>query len=507
MGFAYKPQNFLLVIKYYMNSRISYLIRKIKYYDYQWYHNGIRVVSDQHVEALRKELLELEKQTGYFRPDSPSINIGYVDASLRTVTHIPTMLSLNKTYDIKQIGDFINKYKEHGVIAQPKLDGAAMSIIYIGGILDSISLRGNGKEGEDVLHQLHIIENIPYEISLGEKSSRVVIRGEVIALDDSYRNIVSGLLNRKTNSINKKVLKFIAYEIVEPIMPTKVPLIENMICVDTWEVNNENLHAVIENIKAKNKSIDGIVFKIKDNHKYQELGYTRRFPHGAIAFKISSASVFSKIKSIDWSMGRSYQLIPTAVIEPVKIGNSNIEKVYLYNLQFLIDNEIGIGAEISIEKTGDVVPTIVNVIKTSPVTFPENCLFCNSKTHSEKPHLYCSNLRCPRVLQEKTIFFFNQINLDYIYKKYIYEQNQTCLLDMIKNVYYDNSYNKSFIKMQKSLHEKILLISPRVFLLSLEYKNKSIVHIESWNDLLDFIKHDPEHLEIFNFINKVINVI
>lgn len=356
-----------------MNSSIRELIDFLNYHT-SLYDAGKPVISDKEWDDKLFELQKLEEETGIYYPDSPSVSVPFVQMSeLKKVTHNHPMLSLPKSKDLSVFD------ASKGYIAMPKMDGLTCSLRYVDGTLVSAETRGDGYIGEDVLHNVLAIKNVPGYIGYKEE---LIIDGEVICkyqdfepFADLYknpRNFAAGSIRLLNNqeSANRN-LSFVAWDVIkgfdeEKSLVAKLGLISKLgfESVFNIEVGATDPEVIIQIIKSISKNygypIDGVVLKIDDYDKRMAEEGTSHHLGGAIAYKFYDEEYVSHIKSIDWTMGRTGDLTPVAVFEPIDIDGSTVERASLHNVSIMkeILGRPYVGQKIWVSKRNMIIPQI-----------------------------------------------------------------------------------------------------------------------------------------------------
>lgn len=426
-----------------MNSSIRELIDFLNYHT-SLYDAGKPVISDKEWDDKLFELQKLEEETGIYYPDSPSVSVPFVQMSeLKKVTHNHPMLSLPKSKDLSVFD------ASKGYIAMPKMDGLTCSLRYVDGTLVSAETRGDGYIGEDVLHNVLAIKNVPGYIGYKEE---LIIDGEVICkyqdfepFADLYknpRNFAAGSIRLLNNqeSANRN-LSFVAWDVIkgfdeEKSLVAKLGLISKLgfESVFNIEVGATDPEVIIQIIKSISKNygypIDGVVLKIDDYDKRMAEEGTSHHLGGAIAYKFYDEEYVSHIKSIDWTMGRTGDLTPVAVFEPIDIDGSTVERASLHNIsimQELFNNDLPfIGQEVKVFKANMIIPQIASAEKISPdfshypdlpfIELPKTCPVCGGETaireNNDSKFLVCTSPTCPGKLINRLDHFCGKKGLD-----------------------------------------------------------------------------------------------
>ena len=411
--------NRLIIEKY--NKKIENLQKHNRLY----YDKNSPKISDAEYDALKKEILDLEKQYEFLESDnSPSKIVGFKPSkNFKKVKHRIPMLSLSNAFDKDDLVNFLKKIKnylsldENEVIdfsAEPKIDGISASLTYKNGKFILGLSRGDGKEGEDITENLKTIKDIPKIIDQKDFPTDIDIRGEVFIRNDDFkkmdskfanpRNAASGSLRQKDSKVTSKIpLNFIAYTFgyTENLkIKSQTDFIKKLekwgFKINPFNKKINNVDDLIKNhqsLEQKRQSldfdIDGLVYKV-DNFSLQErLGFVANAPRWAIAHKFSPNSAVSTIENIEIQIGRTGALTPVAKIKPVNIGGVVVSNATLHNEDEIVRKDIRIGDTVLVERAGDVIPHVVSVdIKkrgkdSKKFLFPINCPSCGSKTIKE----------------------------------------------------------------------------------------------------------------------------
>lgn len=426
-----------------MNSSIRELIDFLNYHTYL-YDMGKPVISDKDWDDKLFELQKLEEETGTYYPDSPSCSVPFVQVSeLKKVTHNHPMLSLPKSKDLSIFDP--NK----GYIAMPKMDGLTCSLRYVNGTLVSAETRGDGYIGEDVLHNILAIKNVPGYIGYKDE---LIIDGEVICkyqdfapFADQYknpRNFAAGSIRLLSNqeSANRN-LSFVAWDIIkgfeeEKSLRNRLGLISNLgfesvFNMELGPTGPETVIQIIQSIAQNNGyPIDGVVLKIDDYDKRMAEEGTSHHLGGAIAFKFYDEEYVSYMKGIDWTMGRTGDLTPVAVFEPIDMDGSTVERASLHNISIMKelfnDDMPFVGQEVKVFKANMIIPQIASAQKIDPefnhyidlpfLEIPEVCPVCGGTTtireNNDSQFLYCTSPTCPGKLINRLDHFCGKKGLD-----------------------------------------------------------------------------------------------
>lgn len=330
-------------------------------------------VSDAEFDKLYDDLLAVEKAQGWVAFDSPTVKVGGLAGK---VTHPFKLYSLRKVYDPNEVDTGFD-------IETPKIDGANLTLIYKRGKLKAALTRGNGELGDNVVHLAKEITNIPNNIST--IYDEVYINGECVTdnVVENFRNYVSGALGLKSaTEFKERNIKFIAHDMlgVDMNYTNRMKIVQNM-----------GILTVLDAAAAKYPQ-DGVVFRINDYKRCQELGYTSKYPRFAVALKPRGINtVTTTLQNVEWVIGRTGTVNPTGVIDPVVIDDATITRVTLHNLGIIEEHNLGLGDTIEIERAGGVIPKFLRVIEHSKHNMKINQLHAekavNCKVRRDGPRL------------------------------------------------------------------------------------------------------------------------
>lgn len=357
-------------------------------YHTRLYNEGHPKISDELWDKMYYELQHEEKETGIYYPDSPTQSIQYnIVSQLNKVEHNHLMLSLDKSKDYEVIKRFLGNKDFVGMF---KLDGLTLSLTYQDGFLVKAETRGNGRVGEDVLHNVRVINSIPQRIP--QDSGEVIVDGEIICYKDDFkpfaaeyknsRNFAAGSIRLlSSKECEKRNLTFVAWDLIKcPDMKNWLPdetetvdFVDKLLILDSFGfliVPYVHKGTFDETLKALNWQkkrldqfpLDGFVFKFNDLEYSESLGHTDHHFRNAMALKFYDESYETKLKYIEWGMGRSGILTPVAVFNPIEIGGSVVERASLHNysvMQETLGEYAYIGEPLKVIKSNMIIPQIV----------------------------------------------------------------------------------------------------------------------------------------------------
>ena len=403
-----------------VKKRVDELVNIINEADYNYHTLDKPIITDQEYDKYIRELFDLESEyPEYVREDSPTHRVGgKVLDEFEKITHKIPMMSLSNVFNESEIRAFDERIRKEGFspeyVCELKIDGLSVSLIYEKGKLVSAATRGDGVVGEDITNNVKTIKTVPLRIN---EPIDIEVRGEIymsksvfeeinrnreengLPLLQNPRNAAAGSIRQLDSKVaaSRKLDTFI-YHLPNPLdygITTHYEALEFMKKLG-FKTNPNNklvggIDGVMEfiNYQTKNRSklpyeIDGIVIKDNSVVEQQKLGFTAKYPKWATAYKFPATEVLTKLTDIIFTVGRTGQITPNAVLEPVLVQGSTIRKATLHNEKYVIDHDIKIGDTVSIIKAGDVIPAVLGPIKErrdgSEVSFKmiDKCPICNS---------------------------------------------------------------------------------------------------------------------------------
>ncbi len=434
-------------------ERIKELVEKLNRYSYEYYSLDNPSVSDKDYDEKYYELQELERETGYILPYSPTLRVGdVVLEGFKKYTHKAKLWSLDKAQSLQEIIDwhnrnvkFVEEMRSRGenlpdlkYVLTKKFDGLTINLTYNKeGILEIGATRGTGSIGEEVTAQVKTIKSIPLKI---QSEDILEVHGEAIMTQEAFdkyneasdtplknlRNGAAGALRnlnvKETARRNlsaffydvgyKEGTPFKSYlEMMGFIKEQGLPVDEYIkVCSSIEEIQEQ-----IDYIKGirfdLNYDIDGLVIAIDDIRTRELLGYTIKFPKWAIAYKFEAQEAITKLLDVEWNIGRSGRVGPTAILEPVELAGVTVKRATLNNMDDIARKGVRIGAEVFIRRSNDVIPEIMGVVPESlegseEITVPETCPACGSHLVLNGAHYFCENtLSCKPQLVKSIVHY------------------------------------------------------------------------------------------------------
>ena len=488
-------------------DRMNEIIELLNKYAYEYYTLDKPSVEDAEYDRLMQELIRIESShPEWVRLDSPTRKIGgEVISEFEKVTHRVPMMSLGNVFNEEEIRDFDEKvskvFPNHEYVCELKIDGLAFNLEYKDGVFVRAATRGNGIVGEDITHNVKTIKSIPHVL---KEKVDLDIRGEIYMSKKSFnklnerqkekgenifqnpRNAAAGSIRQLDSSVAaSRGLDVFLYHYPETPFKTHYETLMYMkklgfvvnpnirLCKNIDEVLSF-IHEWTEKRNTLPYEIDGIVIKVNDIEQQRELGFTAKVPKWATAYKFPPEHVLTKLTDIIFTVGRTGQITPNAVLEPVRVMGSTISRATLHNADYCIEKDIRVGDYVYIYKAGDVIPAVDRVeLKRrngaeKPFEMIKYCPMCGSNLVQKNGMVdyFCENIHCPARKIEGLIHFVSRgamnilglgdrIMEDFFNYGYIKEFSDIYKLDKYKEelTLLEGFGNKSIEAILKSIEE------------------------------------------------------
>lgn len=474
-----------------MKQRYDELIALIEKANYEYYTLDNPKLTDREYDNMMSELLDIEeKYPELRRPDSPTQKVGgEIISEFKKVHHKIPMFSIADVFNESEIVAFDERVRKEfpnpSYVCELKIDGLAVSLIYENGIFKSAATRGNGTIGEDITHNVKTIKSLPLRLN---KPETIEVRGEIYMPKKSFnklneqkekngeplfqnpRNAAAGSIRQLDSSIAKsRNLDAFLYHV--PATTKKTHYEALMELKELGFVVNPNIKLVhniseildyIEEWTARRDElpyeIDGIVIKVNDIHMQKELGNTAKYPKWVIAYKFPAEEVKSKLTDIVCTVGRTGQITPNAVFDPVKVMGSTIRRATLHNEKYIQDKDLRIGDMILVHKAGDVIPEVVGPVLSERKTelpiyhMPDTCPICGTKlvpTESQID-LMCPNDDCPARNIESLIHYSDRkaMNIEGLGERIIEDFYNMHIINNIIDIYNLKDKKEELIELE-----------------------------------------------------------
>lgn len=438
-------------------TKIAELSGIIEKHNYNYYILANPTISDYDFDMLLNELIELEKQfPDLVLPDSPTQRVGGdITKEFQTVKHRYPMLSLSNSYNIDEVKEFIDRIKktiedEVEFVCELKFDGISISLTYENGLFVKAVTRGDGTQGDDVTANVKTIRSIPLRLK-GDFPDFFEMRGEIIMPHNSFNNIntereelglqafanprnaAAGTIKLQNSSevAKRKLDQYCYFMMMDDDKMIFKTHYESLNAAKQWGFNVSNYMAICKNVdeieefinywdvnrKELPFDIDGIVIKVNDFRQREILGFTAKSPRWAIAYKFKAEEVFTKLKSVDFQVGRHGTITPVANLKPVQLAGTIVKRATLHNADFIEQLDLHYDDSVSVEKGGEIIPKITSVDlnqrkeNSVKVRFIEKCPECGTQLIKAEGEAawYCPNsLECPPQIKGRIEHFISR---------------------------------------------------------------------------------------------------
>ena len=429
-----------------MNERMKELVELLNRYATEYYTSDNPSVSDSEYDRLYRELVELEKaHPDQVLPESPTHRVGgKILDGFEKYSHQYPLYSLQDAFSREELDSFDVRVRKElddvTYICELKIDGLSISLTYEQGIFVAGATRGDGSIGENITENLKRVKDIP--LSLSEKID-ITVRGECYMPRASFdqvnqsrqengepefanpRNAAAGTLRQlDTAVVAKRNLATFLYQEASPSTRDSQEKVLKHLEQLGFVVNQRRLlahsmdevWAFIQEIGQERDQlpydIDGVVIKINDLAGQEQLGFTVKAPKWAVAYKFPAEEKEAKLLSVDWTVGRTGVVTPTANLTPVQLAGTTVSRATLHNVDYIAEKDIRKDDTVIVYKAGDIIPAVLRVVESKRVSeerldIPTNCPSCESKLlhFEDEVALRCINPRCPAQIKEGLTHF------------------------------------------------------------------------------------------------------
>ena len=429
-----------------MNERMKELVELLNRYATEYYTSDNPSVSDSEYDRLYRELVELEKaHPDQVLPESPTHRVGgKILDGFEKYSHQYPLYSLQDAFSREELDAFDARVRKElddvTYICELKIDGLSISLTYEQGIFVAGATRGDGSIGENITENLKRVKDIP--LSLPEKLD-ITVRGECYMPRASFdqvnqsrqengepefanpRNAAAGTLRQlDTAVVAKRNLATFLYQEASPSTRDSQEKVLKHLEQLGFVVNQRRLlahsmdevWAFIQEIGQERDrlpyDIDGVVIKVNDLAGQEQLGFTVKAPKWAVAYKFPAEEKEAKLLSVDWTVGRTGVVTPTANLTPVPLAGTTVSRATLHNVDYIAEKDIRKDDTVIVYKAGDIIPAVLRVVESKRVSeerldIPTNCPSCDSKLlhFEDEVALRCINPRCPAQIKEGLIHF------------------------------------------------------------------------------------------------------
>jgi len=440
-----------------ISKRINYLRQELRKHEYYYYVLDDPLVSDAEYDRLMQELRQLEEEhPEMITPDSPTQRVGGQAAEkFNPVIHRRPLLSLDNAFSLAELQEFhrrVNRVVEtFSYMAELKIDGVSIVLVYQDGVLINAATRGDGLVGEDVTNNIKTIRSIP--LRLRDNLSRLEVRGEIYMPKPEFlrlnqekeekgekvfanpRNAAAGSIRQLDPGItSSRALAAFIYDIIyiegRDIYNQQGAL--EFLKQQGFPVNPEARYCSnIEEVYAYSQEyqerrhdlpyeIDGVVIKLNPFAERETLGQTAKSPRWAIAYKFPAEEKETRLLAVEVNVGRTGIIAPTAILEPVSLAGTTVSRASMHNFDLLREKDIRVGDIVLVHKAGDIIPEIIKPMvekrqgREQQIEPPASCPACGSgvvRFQGEVAYR-CENINCPARLKESLIFFASRSAMD-----------------------------------------------------------------------------------------------
>ena len=429
-----------------MKDRMLELVKLLNQYAHEYYTTDNPSVSDSEYDKLYHELLDLEKQYPEFvQPDSPTHRVGgKVLEGFEKYQHQYPLYSLQDAFSREELDAFDTRIRKDfpdvSYLCELKIDGLSISLMYEKGILVAGATRGDGSVGENITENLKRVKDIPLKLP---SEVDMTVRGECYMPRSSFdavnqlrqengepefanpRNAAAGTLRQlNTAIVAKRNLATFLYQEASPTSVTSQEAVLNQLSKNGFSVNERHILAhsmdevwqfigqIAQERDQLPYDIDGVVIKVNDLVMQEELGFTVKAPKWAIAYKFPAEEKEAQLLSVDWTVGRTGVVTPTANLTPVQLAGTTVSRATLHNVDYIAEKDIRKDDTVIVYKAGDIIPAVLRVVESKrqskeKLEIPKNCPSCNSELihFEDEVALRCINPRCPAQIKEGLIHF------------------------------------------------------------------------------------------------------
>ena len=438
-------------------EEISRLSRELEFHSRLYYVENRPEITDREFDALMQRLGALEETHPHLRqPDSPTQRVGGEPVEgFQQVVHDPPMLSLDNSYDEGELEDWVERVRrlvpdaELSYVAELKVDGVSISLLYEQGILSRAVTRGNGELGDDVTPNVRTLRRLP--LRLEGVPDRLLLRGEIYmprtvfqdlnrrreeegeALYANPRNTTAGTIRLlDSREVARRRLEVAIFQSVTDLgVATHGDILQTLTSwglpvMDTWRrcADAQELHAYIREWRDQRRELDyetdGVVIKVDPLSLHQRLGRTGKAPRWAIAYKFEAEQAETEILGVTVQVGRTGALTPVAELAPVLLAGTTVKRATLHNYEDLARKDVRIGDFVQVEKGGDIIPKVISVNlekrpdSAVPFAIPETCPECGEGVvqFEGEVAVRCVNPACPAVVAQSVEHFVSRNAMD-----------------------------------------------------------------------------------------------
>ena len=478
-------------------ERIEQLVATINQANVEYYLNDNPTLTDNEYDSLLMELFRLEDEYPEFKlPESPTQNVGtQVLDSFNKITHATPMFSLADVFNEEEIEAFVNRVEKEvenpEFVCELKMDGLGVNLTYKEGLLISAATRGDGVVGEDITNNFKTIKYVPIKL---KEPIDLEVRGEIYMTKKSFeeankkrldngeepfqnpRNAAAGSARQLDSKIAKeRKLDTVLYHVPNTINDKHsdtlvhleklgLPVNKNYAIAHNFNEIKEFIDKYAEIRPTLPYEIDGIVIKLNDIAGQRKMGNTARYPRWAVAYKFPAEKVITQLEDIIFTVGRTGQITPNAVLSPVKVAGSTIRRATLHNESYIREKDLRIGDFVVIHKAGDVIPEVVEPVleRRKDVSILEmitSCPICGTELVKSASGIdvLCPNNHCPARKIEGLIHYVSRaaMNIDGLGDAIIEDFYNMNIITKIEDIYSLKDKKAELIELEGFGHKSV----------------------------------------------------
>mgnify|MGYP002620845093 CR=1 FL=1 len=471
-------------------ERIEELVSTLNQANVEYYLNDNPTLTDNEYDSMLMELFRLEAEYPEYKlPESPTSNVGTkILDQFDKITHQTPMFSLADVFNLDEVEDFVKRVEKEienpEFVCELKMDGLGVNLIYKDGLMVSAATRGDGVVGEDITNNFKTIKYVP--IRLNEPVD-IEVRGEIYMTKKSFeeankkrieageqpfqnpRNAAAGSARQLDSRIAKeRKLDTVLYhlpnttqkthwEALEELKKLGLPVNPNSRKVHNFKEIKEFIEEWTEKRPSLPYEIDGIVIKLNDIAAQRRMGNTARYPRWAVAYKFPAEKVITQLEDIIFTVGRTGQITPNAVLTPIKVAGSTIRRATLHNASYIYEKDLRIGDYVVIHKAGDVIPEVVEPVleRRKNVSYFEmitECPKCHTKLVKSASGIdfLCPNEHCPARKVESLIHYVSRpaMNIDGLGESIIEDFYEMEIITKIEDIYNLKTKKEDLIELE-----------------------------------------------------------
>jgi len=426
----------------------------IRYHDYRYYVENDPVIADRTYDVLFSRLQDLEAAFDVRTDDSPTRRVGGEPVEeLGTVEHVAPMLSIDSSGDPADVRAFDDRVRRElsaddvRYVCEPKFDGLSVEVVYEDGEYVRAATRGDGEQGEDVTENVRTIASVPERLR-GDHPDFLAVRGEAYLPRDAFqqlnrervergddpfanpRNAAAGSLRQLDPSVTaERPLDCFFYDVLDASEEYATNWAERE-TLPTYGLRTNDRSERVDDVEAVlrfrdalqadreelNYEVDGVVVKVDDLDRCEELGTTSRHYRWAYAYKFPPRSEETPVTDVVLQVGRTGRVTPVALLEPVDVGGVTVSRASLHNPAEIAEKDVNVGDVVRVERAGDVIPYVDEVVEKRSeghYEFPDHCPVCDSAIERDGPLAYCTGgLACDAQLRRAVEYYGSDDGLD-----------------------------------------------------------------------------------------------